>query len=340
MKILVTGGLGYIGSHVVVELIKKKHEVVIIDNLSNSNISVLNQIEKITNATPVFVEINLINKKDVSSFFEKNKNFKGVIHFAALKSVKESVNKPLEYYENNILSTTNLLKFMPDGIPIVFSSSCTVYGNSEIQPMSEDIPYGNPSSPYAHTKQICEQIISAQFKIKSKFKGISLRYFNPIGAHSSGLIGENPKGVPENILPYLTQVVNGQQDFLTVYGNDYPTKDGSCIRDYIHIMDLTEAHCRAIEYLSNLKSKKFLESINIGTGKGTTVLELITNFEKSTDNKVLFKIGKRRSGDVEIAFADTEKAKKIIGWEFKYSLTDALKSAWKWEQNKKSVNLK
>ena len=335
MKILVTGGIGYIGSHVVVELIKNKYEVVIIDNLSNSNVSVLNQIETITNVRPDFEEIDLINRNDVSSFFKKHANIEGVIHFAALKSVSESVIEPLRYYENNILSTINLLEFMPKGIPLVFSSSCTVYGNSEIQPMSECLPFANPTSPYGHTKQICEQIIDAQFKIESKFKGISLRYFNPIGAHSSGLIGEKPKGVPENILPYLTQVVNGQRDVLTVYGNDYPTKDGSCIRDYIHIMDLAEAHCKAIQYLNNIKTSKCLESINIGTGTGVSVLELISEFEKTTGNKVSFKIGNRRLGDVVVAYSDTKKAKKILGWKSKYSLSDALKSAWVWEKNNK-----
>ena len=335
MKILVTGGIGYIGSHVVVELIKNKYEVVIIDNLSNSNVSVLNQIETITNVRPDFEEIDLINRNDVSSFFKKHANIEGVIHFAALKSVSESVIEPLRYYENNILSTINLLEFMPKGIPLVFSSSCTVYGNSEIQPMSEGFPFANPTSPYGHTKQICEQIIDAQFKIESKFKGISLRYFNPIGAHSSGLIGEKPKGVPENILPYLTQVVNGQRDVLTVYGNDYPTKDGSCIRDYIHIMDLAEAHCKAIQYLNNIKTSKCLESINIGTGTGVSVLELISEFEKTTGNKVSFKIGNRRLGDVVVAYSDTTKAKKILGWKSKYSLSDALKSAWVWEKNNK-----
>ena len=335
MKILVTGGIGYIGSHVVVELIKNKYEVVIIDNLSNSNVSVLNQIETITNVRPYFEEIDLINRNDVSFFFKKHANIEGVIHFAALKSVSESVIEPLRYYENNILSTINLLEFMPKGIPLVFSSSCTVYGNSEIQPMSECLPFANPTSPYGHTKQICEQIIDAQFKIESKFKGISLRYFNPIGAHSSGLIGDKPKGIPENILPYLTQVVNGQRDVLTVYGNDYPTKDGSCIRDYIHIMDLAEAHCKAIQYLNNIKTSKCLESINIGTGTGVSVLELISEFEKTTGNKVSFKIGNRRLGDVVVAYSDTTKAKKILGWKSKYSLSDALKSAWVWEKNNK-----
>ena len=338
MKILITGGLGYIGSHVATELIRKNHEIFIIDNLSNSSLSVLDQIQAITNTKPDFEEINLINKNDVSFFFKKHKNIEGVIHFAALKSVSESVSKPIKYYKNNVLGMINLLELMPNGVPFVFSSSCTVYGSSKTQPMSEDLPFGNPASPYGHTKQICEQIIDAQFKIESKFKGISLRYFNPIGAHSSGLIGENPKSVPENIMPYLTQVVNGQQDILTVYGNDYPTKDGSGIRDYIHIMDLTEAHCKAIEYLSNMQRSKYLESINIGTGTGVSVLELISEFEKVTGNKVPFKIGKRRPGDIVVAYADAKKAKNVLGWESKYSLSEALKSAWSWEKTRSNFN--
>ena len=332
MKILVTGGLGYIGSHVVVELIRNNYEVLIIDNLSNSNISILNQIETITNKKPLFKKIDLTNKKDVLSFFKKNKKFHGVIHFAALKSVRDSINEPLKYYENNILSLINLLEFMPKGIPFVFSSSCTVYGNSKTQPIKEDTDYGNPVSPYGHTKQICEQLIDSQFKSNSKFKGISLRYFNPIGAHPSGLIGEDTKNNPENILPYIIKVVSGDKDILTVHGNDYPTRDGTCIRDYIHIMDLTEAHCKAIEYLCNIKINKLNEHINIGTGIGVSVLELISEFEKVTGNKVPFKIGNRRPGDVETAFADNEKAKKTLGWTSNYSLSDALKSAWDWEK--------
>jgi UDP-glucose 4-epimerase len=338
MKILITGGLGYIGSHVTVELLKKNHQVLIIDNLSNSDFSVLNQIKKITKITPDFEKVDLVNRNDTSSFFNRHKDIDSVIHFAALKSVNESVQFPLKYYENNVLGTINLLEFMPNGIPFVFSSSCTVYGNSDVQPMSEYLPFKNPSSPYGHTKQICEQIINAQFKIELKFKGISLRYFNPIGAHTSGLIGENPKNNPENILPYLTQVVNGKQDFLTVYGNDYPTKDGSCIRDYIHIMDLTEAHCKAIEYLKDLQTNKYLESINIGTGRGVSVFELISEFEKITGKIVEFEVGNRRSGDVVIAYADNKKAKKILGWKSNYSLSEALKSAWDWEKIRNVYN--
>ena len=334
MKILVTGGLGYIGSHVVVELIKENHEIIILDNLINSSVSVLDQIETITKVKPDFEKIDLKKKGDVIGFFKKHKNIEGVIHFAALKSVSESVSRPIKYYENNVIGMINLLEFMPKGIPLVFSSSCTVYGSSKTQPIYENTPFGIATSPYGHTKQICEQIMEAEYKIESHFKGISLRYFNPIGAHPTGIIGENPKNVPENIMPYLTQVANGQRKVLTVYGNNYPTKDGSCIRDYIHIMDLTRAHCKAIEYLKNIKTKNFLEPINIGTGKGVSVLELIINFEKATEKKVSYKIGKRRPGDVVIAYADTKKAEKMIGWKSEHSLSEALQSAWNWELNK------
>ena len=333
MKILVTGGLGYIGSHVVVELIQENHQVIILDNLSNSNITVLDRIKSITNVKPDFYKIDLKQKDKVKRFFNQCTEIEGVIHFAALKSVSESVSKPIKYYANNVYGIINLLEFMPKAIPFVFSSSCTVYGDSKIQPINEDVPFGPPSSPYGHTKQICEQIIEAQYEIDSKFKGISLRYFNPIGAHSSGLIGENPRNIPENILPYITQVVNKEREILTVYGDDYSTSDGTCVRDYIHIRDLSLAHCRAIKHLKNIQSK-YLDSFNIGTGNGTSVLELIENFEKSTGKKVPYKIGKRRSGDVVIAYADTKKAKKILNWKSKYSLSEALFSAWNWEKSK------
>ena len=334
MKILITGGLGYIGSHVATELIRENHEIFIIDNLSNAYLSVLDQIEAVTNIKPDFKKIDLINKSDIQIFFEKNKNIEGIIHFAALKSVSESVSNPIKYYKNNVLGMMNLLEFMPQNIPLVYSSSCTVYGSSIIQPIHEKIPFGSPTSPYGHTKQICEQIIEANFRIESKFKAICLRYFNPIGAHSSCLIGENPKKNPENIMPYLTQAVIGKQEIFTVYGNDYPTKDGSCIRDYIHIVDLSKAHCKAINYLDNLKKDKFLESINIGTGKGISVLELISCFEKSTGEKVPFKIGDRRSGDIVTAYADTQKAEKLLDWKSKYTLSESLQSAWNWELSK------
>ena len=229
MKILVTGGLGYIGSHVVVDLIQDKHEVAIIDNLSNSNVSVLDRIESLTGVKPTFDKIDLKHKNEVKDFFKQHYDIEGIIHFAALKSVSESVSKPIKYYQNNVIGTINLLEFMPKGIPLIFSSSCTVYGNSKIQPITEEISFGIASSPYGHTKQICEQIIEAEYNIQPYFKGISLRYFNPIGAHPGGLIGENPKNIPENILPYLTQVVNGEREILTVFGDDYPTADGSCI---------------------------------------------------------------------------------------------------------------
>ena len=334
MKILVTGGLGYIGSHVVVELIERNHEVIILDSLINSSLLILDRIEAITKIKPYFEKLDLLKKNDLNKFFKKHNNIQSVIHFAALKSVSQSVREPINYYKNNVIGMINLLEHMPKGVPLVFSSSCTVYGSSNTQPINENTPFGIATSPYGHTKQICEQIIEAQYKAESNFKGICLRYFNPIGAHPSGLIGEDPKNIPENIMPYLTQVVNGHRKILKVYGNDYPTKDGSCIRDYINIMDLTNAHCKAIEYLKSIKTNKFLESINVGTGKGVSVFELIKSFEKVTGKKVPFKVENRRSGDVVTAYADTKKAKRVIGWKSEFSLSDALQSAWAWEQNR------
>jgi UDP-glucose 4-epimerase len=337
-KILVTGGLGFIGSHTVVELQNEGFEVVIVDNLSNTTIDVLDKITEITGTKPAFHKVDVRVKSEIKSVFDAHE-IDGIIHFAAFKAVGESMSKPLEYYENNVSSLIYILQEMRDRKldNFIFSSSCTVYGQADVLPVTEEAPVKAAESVYGNTKQIGEEIIrdtSRTYNINS----IALRYFNPIGAHSSGLIGENPKNTPENIMPYLTQVVDGKQDILTVYGNDYPTKDGSGIRDYIHIMDLTEAHCKAIEYLSNMQRSKYLESINIGTGTGVSVLELISEFEKVTGNKVPFKIGKRRPGDVVVAYADIKKAKKVLGWKSKYSLSEALKSAWSWEKTRSNFN--
>ncbi|MBL29748.1 MAG: UDP-glucose 4-epimerase GalE [Flavobacteriaceae bacterium] len=332
MNILVTGGLGYIGSHVVVCLVENGYDVIILDNLSNSDISVLSKLEKITNRKLNFKEIDLGIEDHVKDFFKKNTNIEGIIHFAALKSVGESVRKPNKYFQNNLNATINILKYMPEKVPFVFSSSCTVYGSAMKQPINESTPHGIAESPYGKTKQLCEKLINKKFFESKNFKGISLRYFNPIGAHQSGLIGENPKNIPENLMPYLTQVVGGRRKVLTIFGDDYDTKDGTCIRDYIHIMDLAEAHIKAIDYLINIKVTKFLEFLNIGTGIGVSVLELVKTFEKSTGLKVNYSIGKRRPGDIEKAYAQTNKAKQILGWKPKYTLTNALKSAWNWEK--------
>tara|TARA_B100000686_G_C16806048_1_gene990528 strand:+ start:8740 stop:9747 length:1008 start_codon:yes stop_codon:yes gene_type:complete len=333
LKILVTGGLGYLGSHVVVDLLKNSFSVVIIDNLINSDISSLDCITNISNKNLVFEKLDLTKEKQVEEFFNRNSDIEGVIHFAALKSVRESIKYPLKYYHNNVTGMILLLEYMPKGIPFVFSSSCTVYGAVENNPIDENTPYGNPQSPYAHTKQICEIIMNSKFKSEVNFKGISLRYFNPIGAHPSGLIGENPKNKPENLVPYLTQVVSGRREELTVFGNDYLTIDGTCIRDYIHVMDLADSHIAAINHLNNLKSKKYLDDFNIGTGKGISVIQLIKMFEESTGKKVQYKIGKRRPGDLEVAYANTKKTEKILGWKSKYTLDEALQSAWNWELN-------
>ena len=330
MKILVTGGLGYIGSHVVLSLVNNGYKVIIIDNLSNCDISVLSKLERLTNSKFIFEKLDLSKKNQVKLFFEKYTNINGIIHFAALKSVGESVKNPLKYYDNNLNSMLNLVEYMPKERPFIFSSSCTVYGTVNKQPITESTPHGIAESPYGKTKQLCEKIMEREFHGIKNFKALSLRYFNPVGAHSSGLIGENPKNIPENLIPYLTQVVKGKREVLTIYGDDYNTRDGTCIRDYIHIMDLAEAHVKSLEYLFRIKDKNFIDYLNIGTGIGVSVLELIQTFQKATGMKVNYKIGKRRPGDIEKAYAEIKKAKKIIGWESKYSLSNALNSAWNW----------
>ena len=333
MNILITGGLGYIGSHVVLCLANKGYNIIIIDNLSNCDISVLENLEQLTNTKLIFENIDLSERQHVKLFFKNYSKVDGIIHFAALKSVGESVKQPKKYYDNNLYSMLNIIEFMPKAIPFVFSSSCTVYGSVNKQPITESTPHGLAESPYGKTKQLCEKIMDKEFQRGKNFKALSLRYFNPIGAHSSGLIGESSKTTPENLLPYLTQVVSGKRKFLTIFGDDYNTRDGTCIRDYIHITDLAEAHLMAIEYLFKIKDKNFIDYINLGTGKGVSVLELIQAFEKSTGLKVNFKIGKRRAGDIEVAYAETKKAEQILGWKSKYSLSSALISAWNW-QNK------
>ena len=338
-KILVTGGLGYIGSHTVVELQNKGFEVFIIDNLSNSKIEVLKGIEKITTKKPNFSQIDLRNKKLVSKFFQNNK-IDGVIHFAALKAVEESVKKPLEYYNNNISSLIYLLQEMEINKinNLIFSSSCTVYGEADKLPITEKNPIKTAKSPYGNTKQIGEEIITDQTKI-SKLKAISLRYFNPIGAHNSILIGELPLGVPQNLVPYITQTAIGIRKELSVFGNDYNTYDGTAIRDYIHVVDLAKAHVVAIKRLINKKNKSQMEFFNVGTGKGSSVLEIIKSFEKVNNLKLNYKIVGRRKGDVTIYLADVSFANKELGWKSKLTLNDALRSAWLW-QLKQNNNVK
>ena len=333
-RILVTGGLGYIGSHTTVALIEKGYEVCIIDDLSNSSINVLKRIEKITNASPNFFKLDLTNSSSVKEFFAKNYNFEGVIHFAAKKSVDESVRNPLDYYHNNIQSLINILVHVNFNAKFIFSSSCTVYGQADKLPITEQTPLKKAESPYGNTKKICENILEDKTKIESEFSTVILRYFNPIGAHSSSLIGENPRNTPQNLVPIITKHAIGEIKKLIIYGDDYPTKDGTCIRDYIHIMDLADAHISALEYLFSNKRSNVFEIFNVGTGQGKTVKEVIDCFEKVSGKKIHYDYGARRNGDVISAFADSSKAKKILNWKTKISFEDAILSAWKWEQNK------
>jgi len=335
-KILVTGELGYIGSHTVVELHKQGFEVIIVDDLSNTSLDVLERVNKITNSSINYVNLDLKNIEATKIFISENNDIDGVIHFAASKAVGESVENPLKYYTNNLFSLTNLLNELKDlnkEINFIFSSSATVYGNPEIVPITESEPIKKAESPYGNTKQIGEEIIKDLVYSNSNFKAISLRYFNPIGAHSSAMIGELPIGVPQNLVPFITQTAIGLRKELTVFGNDYPTSDGSCLRDYIHVMDLAKAHIKSLYKLINNEDKSYYDTFNIGTGKGTSVLELIKCFENVTENKLNFKIGDRREGDVAECFADVSKANKILNWKSELSIKDSLLSSWNWEKN-------
>lgn len=333
-QILVTGGLGYIGSHTVVALLEQDYEVVIIDNLSNSSIDVLGGITKITQKTPVFENLDLRNKELVTEFFVKYPDIRGVIHFAASKAVGESVENPLLYYENNISTLIYILKQLSrkEEANFIFSSSCTVYGQADTLPISEDAPIKYAASPYGNTKQIGEEIIMDTCKVHPNVKAISLRYFNPIGAHPSAEIGELPIGTPQNLVPYITQTAIGKREQLAVWGDDYPTSDGTCIRDYIHVMDLAKAHVTALQRLLEEKTDKNYDVFNLGTGKGNTVLEVIKSFERATGKKLPYRIAGRREGDVIAAYADTKKANTVLGWEAEKNLDEALNSAWEWEK--------
>lgn len=334
MKILVTGGLGFIGSHVVVELQNEGHEVVIIDNLSNSSEDVLKGITSITGTQPIFEKLDLREKNLVQDFFKRHQDIEGVIHFAASKAVGESVELPLLYYENNLNTLIYILQELKkkESSNFIFSSSCTVYGQADSLPITESAPIKAAESPYGNTKQIGEEIIKDTCKATPKIKAISLRYFNPIGAHESGKIGELPIGVPQNLIPYITQTGIGLREQLSVFGDDYPTEDGTCIRDYIHVVDLAKAHVSALKRLINNEQDANYDVFNIGTGKGSSVLEVIHTFEEVSNNKLNYKIVGRREGDITAAYADTTKANNILGWKAELSLKDALRSAWKWEQ--------
>ncbi|MCT4628802.1 UDP-glucose 4-epimerase GalE [Winogradskyella sp.] len=334
MKILVTGGLGFIGSHTVVELQNKGFEVVIIDNLSNSSIDVLDGITAITGIKPHFEKLDLRDKADVIRFFEKHNDIIGVIHFAANKAVGESVQKPLMYYENNIGTLVYMLQEISklEKQNFIFSSSCTVYGQADELPITENAPVKPAESPYGNTKQVGEEIIRDTCKVNESLKSIALRYFNPIGAHPSAEIGELPIGVPQNLVPYITQTAIGLREQLSVFGGDYPTPDGTCVRDYIHVVDLAKAHVLALQRLLDDKNNSNYEVFNLGTGKGSSVLEAIQSFDKVSGEKLNYQIVDRREGDVTAAYADTNKANDILGWKTELTLDDAMASAWKWEQ--------
>ena len=333
-KILVTGGTGYIGSHTTVELIEEGFEPIIVDNLYNSEAVVIDRIQKITGVKPHLEVFDLCDQEKLDRFIQKNNDISAVIHFAAYKAVGESVNKPLEYYRNNLLSLINLLDVMKrHGIPsLVFSSSCTVYGQPEKLPVTEDAPLQPATSPYGNTKQIGESIIRDTTVSDKNLKAISLRYFNPIGAHPSALIGELPRGVPENLVPFLTQTGYGIREELKVFGDDYNTPDGSCIRDYLHVVDLAKAHVIAIKRLIEGKSKTNYEIFNLGTGKGVSVLEAIKSFERVSGIKLKYKIVGRRAGDIEKIWANPSYANKELGWKTLSSLDEAMKTAWDWEK--------
>jgi UDP-glucose 4-epimerase len=333
-KILVTGGTGYIGSHTVVELIEEGYEVVIVDNLWNSDAEVAGRIGMITGKTPQLEVFDLCDEARLDYFFSRHGDISAIIHFAAYKAVGESVRKPLEYYRNNLLSLVNLLAAMKryGTRGMVFSSSCTVYGQPDELPVSENSPLKPATSPYGNTKQIGERIISDAIAASESACAISLRYFNPIGAHPSAIIGELPRGVPENLVPYITQTAIGLRKELQVFGDDYDTPDGSCIRDYLHVCDLAKAHTVAVKRILEGKNKNRYEVFNLGTGEGVTVLEAIKSFERVSGQKLNYRIAPRREGDIEKIWADPSFANSELGWCAVYSLDDAMRSAWEWEK--------
>ena len=332
---LVTGGTGFIGSHTTVELQQAGYDVVIVDNLSNSNADVVDGIEKITGIRPAFEKVDCLDKDALEGVFKKYPSISGIIHFAASKAVGESVEKPLLYYRNNIVSLVNILELMPkyDVKGIIFSSSCTVYGQPDPEnlPVTEQAPIKKAESPYGNTKQINEEIIADTIKSGSPIKAVILRYFNPIGAHPSAIIGELPNGVPANLIPYITQTAIGIRPQLSVFGNDYNTPDGTCIRDFIYVVDLAKAHVCAMARILDGKSEDSVEIFNIGTGSGVSVQQLIDTFEKCTGVKLNYKVVGRRAGDIEKIWGNVDKANNVLGWKAVHTLEDALTSAWKWE---------
>ena len=333
--VLVTGGTGFIGSHTTVELQQAGYDVVIVDNLSNSNADVVDGIEKITGIRPAFEKVDCLDKDALEGVFKKYPSISGIIHFAASKAVGESVEKPLLYYRNNIVSLVNILELMPkyDVKGIIFSSSCPVYGQPDPEnlPVTEQAPIKKAESPYGNTKQINEEIIADTIKSGSPIKAVILRYFNPIGAHPSAIIGELPNGVPANLIPYITQTAIGIRPQLSVFGNDYNTPDGTCIRDFIYVVDLAKAHVCAMARILDGKSEDSVEIFNIGTGSGVSVQQLIDTFEKCTGVKLNYKVVGRRAGDIEKIWGNVDKANNVLGWKAVHTLEDALSSAWKWQ---------
>jgi UDP-glucose 4-epimerase len=331
-KILVTGGLGYIGSHTVVELVAAGYEPVIIDDLSNSNIKILDQLSKIIGFKPAFHQFDICDMEKLEEFVAAEPGIDGIIHFAAFKAVGESVKKPLKYYHTNIASLVNLLKVYKDKpADFVFSSSCTVYGQPDILPVTEDAPVKPAQSPYGNTKQIAEEILKDAVTAGDAKKVIALRYFNPVGAHETALIGELPNGVPQNLVPFITQTAIGKREKITVFGNDYDTKDGSCVRDYIHVVDLAKAHVAALKLMANNDFKGY-DVFNLGTGNGNTVLEIIAAFENTTGVKLNYEIGPRREGDVEKVWGDVTKSANVLKWTAKMGIDTMMASAWEWEK--------
>ncbi len=339
-QILVTGGTGYIGSHTVVELINEGYETIIADDLSNSSTDVLDGIEKITGVRPVFENIDLKDKEKTEAFFKKYSGIDSIIHFAASKAVGESVEKPLLYYRNNLVSLMNILDSMKKyNVPnLVFSSSCTVYGEPDSLPVTEDSPIKEANSPYGNTKQICEEIIRDTLAVTPELNTISLRYFNPIGAHPSALIGELPLGVPANLVPFITQTAAGIREQLSIFGDDYNTSDGTCVRDYIHVVDLAKAHVHAIKRMIEKKNQNNYEIFNVGTGKGLSVLELVNAFKEVNSLKLKYKIVDRRAGDIVEIYADTTKANNTLGWKAQSTIEETLRSAWQWEKHLRNIN--
>lgn len=331
-KILVTGGTGFIGSHTVVELLKAGYEVVLVDDFSNSNKKILTQLETITGQKPDFTELDLCDEAKVKDFVASHPDITGVIHFAAFKAVGESVQKPLKYYRNNFYSLINLINAFDSKIDLVFSSSCTVYGQPDQLPVTEDAPVKKAESPYGNTKQIAEEILIDTCAVTPELKVTSLRYFNPVGAHDSALIGELPIGVPQNLVPFITQSAIGKRGPITVFGNDYNTPDGSAVRDYIHVVDLAKAHVAAIKRLESGAAETNYEVYNLGTGKGSTVLEIVQAFEKSTGEKLNYTIGARREGDVEQVWGDVTKSAANLGWKAELDINEMMLSAWNWEK--------